>query len=45
MDAGDLGSAAVPLIKRQGIDRAAVSTGIFASLGGLSWLVVWFLIK
>lgn len=43
MDAGDLVSAAIPLVRRQGIDRGALSTGACALVGGLSWLVVYSL--
>jgi hypothetical protein len=41
MDAGDLFSIAIPLVRRQGIDRAAVLSAMFAATGALSWLVVW----
>jgi hypothetical protein len=41
MDLGDLASVAVPLAGRHGIDRAAMSSGVLASIGALSWLVVW----
>jgi len=41
MDAGDLVSIAIPLVKRQGIDRAAVLSALFAATGGLAWLIVW----
>jgi len=41
MDAGDLASILVPLVKRQGIDRAALASAAFAITGGLSWLLVW----
>ena len=45
MDAGDLLSIAVPLIKRQGIDRAAASSALFAITGGLGWLLVWLIAR
>ncbi len=45
MDAGDFASTVVPLAKRQGIDRAALSSALFAVMGGVAWLVVWMLIK
>ncbi|MEO8551451.1 MAG: DUF4267 domain-containing protein [Kofleriaceae bacterium] len=41
MDLGDLVSIAIPLVKRQGIDRAAALSALFAITGGLGWLVVW----
>jgi len=41
MDAGDLVSAGVPLVKRQGIDRGATRSGALALLGGLAWVAVW----
>jgi hypothetical protein len=41
MDAGDLVSIAIPLVRRDGIDRAALASAAFAIIGGLSWLVVW----
>jgi hypothetical protein len=41
MDAGDLVSTAIPLVKRQGIDRGAATSALFALVGGLSWLIMW----
>jgi hypothetical protein len=41
MDAGDLVSISNPLVRRQGIDRAAVASAMFATSGALSWIVVW----
>lgn len=41
MDAGDLVSILIPLVKRQGIDRAAALSALFALTGGLGWLIVW----
>ena len=41
MDAGDLVSILIPLVRRQGIDRAAVLSALFALTGGTAWLVVW----
>ncbi len=41
MDAGDLFAITIPLIKRQGIDRAAILSALFAISGGLSWLIIW----
>ena len=43
MDAGDLVSILVPLVKRQGIDRAALTSAAFALSGGFAWLVVWLI--
>ncbi|MCA9516665.1 MAG: hypothetical protein KC635_17105 [Myxococcales bacterium] len=40
MDGGDLLSIMVPLVRRQGIDRAAWLSAGFALVGGASWLVV-----
>ena len=41
-DAGDILSASIPLLRRQGIDRAATATIGFASVGFVAWLSVWF---
>src|SRR3982074_3358994 len=41
MDAGDFVAIAIPLVKRQGIDRAAALSALFAMTGGLGWLIVW----
>jgi hypothetical protein len=43
MDGGDLLSAAIPLARRQGIDRGALTTAAFA-FGGLSCWVVLLLL-
>jgi hypothetical protein len=45
MDLGDLMSIAVPLVKRQGIDKGALLSAMFAIGGGLSWLVVWLIAR
>ena len=45
MDGGDLVSIFVPLVKRQGIDRAAAGSMLFALTGGLGWLVVWLIAR
>jgi uncharacterized protein DUF4267 len=34
MDLGDLLSITIPLVKRQGIDRAAATSAVFAATGG-----------
>ena len=41
MDAGDLVSISIPLAKRQGIDRGAALSALFAIAGGMGWLVLW----
>jgi hypothetical protein len=41
MDLGDLVSAAIPVIKKQGINRGAVMTGLFAICGATAWLSVF----
>lgn len=43
MDGGDLLAIAAPLIRRQGIDRAALMSAAFALIGGTSWLAVWLI--
>jgi hypothetical protein len=40
MDLGDLVAIAIPLVRRQGIDRAAWASAAFALGGGLGWLAV-----
>lgn len=45
MDLGDLFSIAIPLVKRQGIDRAAVMSGLFASIAAPAWLVMWLIAR
>ncbi|MFT3694815.1 MAG: DUF4267 domain-containing protein [Kofleriaceae bacterium] len=45
MDLGDLAAIAIPLVKRQGIDRAALLSAMFAATGGLSWLIVWLVAR
>jgi hypothetical protein len=39
-DFGDLAAIAIPLIKREGIDRAALGSAAFALPAGLAWLAV-----
>lgn len=41
MDAGDLFAISIPLVKRQGIDRGAALSALFAIGGGMGWLVLW----
>ena len=43
MDAGDLLSIAVPVVRRQGIDRAAARSAMFAATGGLAWIIAWLI--
>jgi hypothetical protein len=45
MDAGDLYAISIPLVKRQGIDRAALMSALFAITGGLSWVTVWLIAR
>ena len=41
-DFGDLLAISIPLLKRQGIDRAAVRSAAFALPAGVGWLAVFF---
>jgi hypothetical protein len=41
MDFGDLSAIAIPLVRRQGIDRAALASVAFALPAGLAWLTAW----
>jgi hypothetical protein len=45
MDLGDLIAIAIPLIKRQGIDRAAIRSGMFAMFAVPAWLVVYLIAR
>jgi hypothetical protein len=45
MDAGDLAATAVPLVRRQGIDRAALASAVLATVGGLGWLTMWMIAR
>ena len=45
MDLGDFASAAVPLVKRQGIDRGAMMSALFAAIGGTGWLIAWLIAR
>jgi hypothetical protein len=45
MDFGDLVSIAIPLIKREGIDRAALMSGAFAAIAAPAWLVLWLIAR
>ena len=42
-DAGDALMILIPLARRQGIDRAALSSLILAALGGSAWLATYLL--
>lgn len=39
-DFGDLAAITIPLVRRQGIDRAALASAAFALPAGIGWLVV-----
>lgn len=41
MDAGDLFAISLPIARRDGIDRGAALSALFAIGGGLGWLVLW----
>lgn len=41
MDAGDLVAISIPLVKRQGIDRAALASAMFAAAGMVAWILVY----
>jgi hypothetical protein len=43
MDFGDLITFSIPLIKRQGIDRAAIRSGMFAMFAMPAWVVVYLI--
>lgn len=45
MDAGDLVSTGIPLARRQGIDRAAATSALLATVGGLGWLTMWLIAR
>jgi len=45
MDAGDLSATAVPLLRRQGIDRGAAISAAMATVGGLGWFVMWLIAR
>lgn len=45
MDAGDLLAITIPLVKRQGIDRAALLSAVMALGGMTGWLIVWALAR
>ena len=43
-DLGDLIAVAIPIVRRQGIDRGAALTGVFALGGALAWLGFYFVL-
>ncbi|MGZ6068602.1 MAG: DUF4267 domain-containing protein [Polyangiales bacterium] len=45
MDGGDLFSIALPIVRRSGIDKAAVLSAAFAITGGAAWITVWALTR
>jgi hypothetical protein len=45
MDAGDLVATGIPLVRRQGIDRAAAASALMATVGGLGWLTMWLIAR
>ena len=45
MDLGDLFAISIPLVKRQGIDRAAIRSGMFAMIAVPAWLVVYLIAR
>jgi len=44
-DFGDLFSIGIPLVKRQGIDRAALVSSCFALPAGIAWLSIFALVR
>ena len=45
MDGGDLLATAVPVFRRQGIDRPALRAAAFAATGGLGWLLALWIAR
>jgi hypothetical protein len=45
MDFGDLMSTAIPLVRRQGIDRGAAGSALMASSAGVLWIVMWLIAR
>ena len=45
MDGGDLVAILIPLVRREGIDRAAIGSALFASTGGVLWIIVWLIAR
>lgn len=44
-DLGDLVAVAIPLVRRQGIDRGALMAGSFALGGALAWTTFYILLR
>ena len=45
MDFGDLLAIAIPLVRRDGIDRAAALSSLFALTGGVLWIGAWLIAR
>lgn len=45
MDAGDLVALAIPLVKREGIDRAALASAMFAATGMIGWIILYLVAR
>jgi hypothetical protein len=45
MDLGDLFAIAIPLARRDGIDRAALASAAFAAFGGTAWLIAYLVAR
>ena len=41
VDAGDIVSIITPLVRREGLDRAALTCGTLALFGGSCWMIIW----
>ena len=44
MDAGDLVAISIPLLRREGIDRSAWTSALFAGTAMLAWLFLFFVV-
>jgi hypothetical protein len=44
MDSGDIFSAAIPLVRREGINRGAATSAAFAAMGCGGWVLAWVLL-
>ena len=44
-DFGDLFAIGIPLVRRQGIDRGALTSAAFALPAGVAWLVVLWIVR
>jgi hypothetical protein len=45
MDLGDLVAIGIPLVKREGIDRAAIYSAMFAATGMIGWILVYLIAR